>query len=609
MASASDRGNLAGEYSLNELYQQLRGLELSDQRLNRQIRQVGYYQHRMRSTGSEDDTSTATEVPREFLDAQHTTLSDCQRLLGRLSEMLRKDINLRSRPSLRSLTILDIPDEILVRIFEYVKGWHPDPQYSPFMYEHGAAEIKNLRLTCWCFCNASSHLLLPLVRVELDSASVAHLDTVSQHPTIRKGVRAVRVVLDYYDYELANNIEFFAEYSAYNLRERTDMSEWMALNKSADSVESDMEPIRKAREYENLWMSFAGVAVDDTTQTANQSGLNLLRRAHEEYRSRAADQNEVFENRAFVRSVTTAIGRMPLVTRLEFRELDSESPRWRSPVPLLQGDDDHLLWQMLLPMRWDVGRQWALGTPHVEVLVDLPTAVHEAGTVLKGFDFEISSLPECHGILTAEETRRLSMAVQQVKNIRIELRGYRLADSEDALNPADVDYFHLYIDALFNTDSIESISLNLDCFNTGDTGVTPPLTDLGSLMTFRVWENLLKVTWNCVSLYHTDMERFFQQLQKPLQFLYLSGVHLLSGSWAETLEILRAAPTGYSVTLSHPLGAECEYLSVEEKAKIFDKPDDDIWAESQAEEYILGYSGVNPLKPVEVDHGDTSSVQ
>ena len=455
MASTTvDRGVSVGDCPLEDLYQQLREIELSDQCLTRQIRDVGYYRRMMRSRGSEDDNHIAMGLSREFLDTQHSTLSACQTLHGRFRDMLRKEINIRSRPSLRPLNILDLPDEILVLISEYAKDWTPDPRFDTSLYRQGVGEIKNLRLTCWPFCNASSHLLVPLVKVELNPASVAHLDTISQHPTISKGVRAVRVVLDYYDYELANDLAHFAHFSAYNLRRHTDLSEYRALDDTNEPAASDLEIIRKARELENVWASFASDTVDEANLNANVSALNLLRRAHEEYRSRTAEQTQVYENGAFVRSVAVAMGRMPLATRLQFREFEFRSSRWKRTGSFREGDDDYYLWQMLLPMMWDVGREWTLGTPHADVLVDLPIAVYDAGTVLKGLDLEISSLPDRQKILTAAETRKLSMAVQQVTIMNIRMRGQHLADSESADNPAYLEYCHQYIHAIFNADNI-----------------------------------------------------------------------------------------------------------------------------------------------------------
>jgi hypothetical protein len=66
---------------------------------------------------------------------------------------------------------MDMPDEVLVQIFEHVKDWQPDEffytQQNPSIV--GISEIMSLRLTCQRFHNASSHLLLDLVRVELNS--------------------------------------------------------------------------------------------------------------------------------------------------------------------------------------------------------------------------------------------------------------------------------------------------------------------------------------------------------------------------------------------------------------------------------------------------------
>ncbi|CAO1601532.1 hypothetical protein XANCAGTX0491_005187 [Xanthoria calcicola] len=168
----------------------------------------------------------------------------------------------------------------------------------------------------------------------------------------------------------------------------------------------------------------------------------------------------------------------------------------------------------------------------------------------------------------------------------------------------ELQYLRNYVDAVLNTDSIERLSLDFSCFSDEAAG---PLTDLGSLMTFRGWENLVDVSWSSVPLYQKDLERFFRHLRKPLEYLRLSCVHLLSGSWAETLEILRTVPAGYEVELRRPRGAECEELSEEETNRIFHSRSGSDWGKSPAEEYIVGCSRHNPLKAEETDHSDTSS--
>ncbi|CAL8578327.1 hypothetical protein XPA_004116 [Xanthoria parietina] len=527
-------------HDLGELYQQLSELDRSDTHLNRQLGHL-YRERRLFGTGD----AVHDIVSLESLDAQCETLFNSRELNRSYRETLRKDINVCSRPHLRPLTILDMPDEILVKVCEYL-----DVEGSIDILRYGSAficspsDIKNLRLTCRRFCNTSSHLLLPFVRVELNKTSVEHLVTVSQHPTISKGVRAVKVVLDYYDYELANDFALFAEYFAAKLAEHAGFLEYMDREEFKDQeIFKDQEgnrkeTIQKAWQLENFCLSFASGAVDEADFGANPSHRNLLQRAHEEYRSSVTDQKQVCENGTFCRTVAAAIDRMPRARRLELREHDGESPRRKGWAPFRAGDDLYFLYLVLRPMTWGEGRLWALGAPHIDLL-GLPSAFHEAGTILKSLNINITSPPEAQDALTAEAMRSLSLSVQQLKYIEIKLLGHateNFTELGQAFDTTELQYLRDYVDAVLNTDSIECLSLDFSCFSDEATG---PLTDLGSLMTFRRWENLVDVSWNSVSLYQKELERFFRQLRKPLKYLHLSSVRLLSGLWAETLEILR----------------------------------------------------------------------
>ncbi|CAO1601533.1 hypothetical protein XANCAGTX0491_005188 [Xanthoria calcicola] len=284
------------------------------------------------------------------------------------------------------------------------------------------SDIKNLRLTCRRFCNTSSHLLLPFVRVELNQASVEHLNTLSRHPTISKGVRAVRLVLDYYDYELANDFALFAEYFAAKMADHAQFLEFMDREEFKDhEIFKDRDGnskkiIQKTRQLENFCSSFASGAVDEADYGANPSHRNLLQRAHEAYRSCVTDQKQVCENGAFFRTVAAAINRMPRARRLELREQDGESARRKSWAPFRAGDDLYFLFWVVRPMSWGEGRVWALGTPHIDLL-GLPSAFHEAGTCLKSLNINITLPPELQDALTAEEMRSLSLSVQQLKYI------------------------------------------------------------------------------------------------------------------------------------------------------------------------------------------------
>ncbi|KAL9026726.1 MAG: hypothetical protein Q9180_007437, partial [Flavoplaca navasiana] len=542
---SAERGSLLLGDDLGQLYQQLRELDRSDERLTKQISRFRRYRHFI-ETGGTFTEGSSQDVSLESIDAQCETLFSYRELNSTHRQTLLEDINICSRPRLRPLTVLDLPDEILLRVCEYVRGWQPDVLRFGSSFLNTSNDVKNLRLTCWRFCNTSSHLFLPFVRVELNQASLERLNAISQHPTISKGVRVVRTVLDYYDYELANDFGFFAEFSAARMGEYANSLElWLSLG-TENLAQNNMitETLRKARLLETSWLSFVNDGIDHATSKTYPSYQDLLHMAHEEYQARATDQKQVCEKGYFIHSVATAFARMPRARRVEIQQHDDEVIFRKPAAPICAGEDACFVSWMLQPMNWDTARQWGLRTPHIDALA-LPGAMYEADVLPQSLDIKITSLPESNDFLTAKELRRLSMGAQQLKDIKIMLQRHRTAnDPEFRLHPETAELHQLrdYIDAVLNTDSIERLSLDFECFFDEDTNLS---IDLGSLMTFRAWGNLVEVSWSSVSLHQKEIECFFKQRRKPLESLRLSTVHLLTGSWVDTLEVLRTAPTGY----------------------------------------------------------------
>ena len=117
--------------------------------------------------------------------------------LATIQSDIRCDIHKQSRPYLRKLDILDFPNEMLLGIFELVEGCEILSFRDAF--DVNREDMKNIRLVCRRFCAASSHLLVRNVRVTFNEASLVHLEEVSRHPTIAKGVRSILVTFDLYN--------------------------------------------------------------------------------------------------------------------------------------------------------------------------------------------------------------------------------------------------------------------------------------------------------------------------------------------------------------------------------------------------------------------------
>lgn len=108
------------------------------------------------------------------------------------------------------INLLELPDEIILQIFEHVHDT-PTPTSSRNgqeewtryeSYDEGTRDIQNIRLTCREFNRIGSELLIKFVGVDVSAESLGRLQEIMRHPIIVKGVRMVRIRLTVYDWIL-----------------------------------------------------------------------------------------------------------------------------------------------------------------------------------------------------------------------------------------------------------------------------------------------------------------------------------------------------------------------------------------------------------------------
>lgn len=94
-----------------------------------------------------------------------------------------------------------------------------------------------------------------------------------------------------------------------------------------------------------------------------------------------------------------------------------------------------------------------------------------------------------------------------------------------------------------------------------------------------------------------DLEHFIEELRLST-FLYLHETMILTGTWAEGLEILRGKKKFRQFgTFERPLGAEYLELSGVEYGEIFGRTKgNSIYGNgSKADDFMRGHTGENPL--------------
>jgi hypothetical protein len=345
------------------------------------------------------------------------------------------------------------------------------------------------------------------------------------------------------------------------------------------------------------WEDFLSGISDDSVSEQNLGYRMVLRRAHEEYRRCFEDQEKLRENESFIQAVAAAFARMPFAKRLEFHDSDYRSwRRYRSYIDQTS-DNDALRQNLVYPVGWEEARLHQLGPPPMEVLVKLPGAIHKAGGFLTGLEIDVPPLEQYAPLaLNDEDVKNLTAVVQKMKLFHFRPSSARHPDLWPPPEPGQVKDLVMFLSALLDTESIEDMNLDLDFLWNID---HPPSFSLGSILTFRPWRNLSSISCSGVPLHLSELEQFVQHLVLPVGFMSLRSIRLLSGSWAEALDILREKTVDY-LSFGSPSGAECEAMSGKKKKEIFasivTKSYHGGRPGSPAELYVRGMIDSNPLR-------------
>lgn len=440
---------------------------------------------------------------------------------------MRAATNERVRPEHRP-PIFSLPDELLRHIFEYVRG-ETGMYELHFFPRNNASGITNVRLACSRFYVTSSHLLLHHVNVGLTAQSLAHLDEVSQHPFISKGVLGVTLFLGpFYDSALAGNIRTFATYRAAKLRHSI---EWWERDiemhiDDGDPAEIYQEAIAKGIPLAESWEEAADQGIDVT-----RVDHVMLADAHTLYCQRYEHQKAVIDG--FAQTVGSAMRRMPSATwvKAEDRNIFNIGlSSWPSPNDM--NDPVLLREKLLVPLDWHDARVYGLGPAPFDIIGGLLLSLHQAEIHLKGLDIQTPP-PTFPNTPTTLNEQDLCVAIRQLKAIKVRPKSnirhvYWAERAADEWMP-----FMRFLSRLLRTESLQNI--DLDFYYMCDNH-PPPSLSMAPIILSYIWPSLTSLHFN--GPFHLEeLRAVVQRLEKDVDLQW--GGYLLSGSWAEVLDIVK----------------------------------------------------------------------
>jgi hypothetical protein len=240
---------------------------------------------------------------------------------------------------------------------------------------------------------------------------------------------------------------------------------------------------------------------------------------------------------------------------------------------------------MLLPLNYYTAGKHDITLMLSELIAKLPVAVHRAGAWLEKIHIKLSWLNSLSDLLPSPELRQqLPLAVHRVRDFSFECRNWLNGDAnQDTL----CDILAPYLD----TPSLRDISLDMLRDEESDDHLP---VHIGRLIASPQWQNLSRLFLRDVAFHPSQLHGLIINLPTSFMSFTMKHIRLLSGTWAEVLDILRGKPAITSVRLDDLLGAECDNMTDDELKAIFGK--ESVFDRSQAEWYIAGFKGQNPLE-------------
>ncbi|KAH6851073.1 hypothetical protein B0I37DRAFT_429531, partial [Chaetomium sp. MPI-CAGE-AT-0009] len=311
-----------------------------------------------------------------------------------------------------------LPNELLLKVFEYLE--HPRFDFSCRNWfslrrdQESITDMKNARLVCHRFCDLASQQFIRTVRIGLADSSLAHLEEISHHPTLAKGVRVVRIAPLFYNHTFTD-FDRFISHNATLLRSeirrlesyngtwkpRIPLSEMIANGNTLISI---LERLRSP---------------DHNTSGRGETEEEVrvrLEDIHREYLKRLKNQELMVASGKYFRDVAAAMARMPGARNLQFKDTYyRDSPRDVLTV---------------------------LSNPSLEVWNAFMDTMGEPG-----------------GLVLAPEIRtELSLSVQQLTYFDFTFRCQEGLDRPEACD------FHEFLYTCLDTSSLQHVSLDIQVY-------------------------------------------------------------------------------------------------------------------------------------------------
>jgi hypothetical protein len=479
----------------------------------------------------------------------------------------------------KPMTLLDLPNELLSQCFRHLKH---DGDFSGWISPESKLDIQNVRLVSRR-CNAvSAPLLISSTQVNISSASLSHFEELSRHHIFSKSIKQVEINVSYYDACLAKDPHLFAKHSSNELLRTLSSIESESLY--TDEEVGFRDAYQALEEWEAIEEGLPGSEVEDLTPYQL-----LLIKAHTNYCGLFHDQKAAKNKGAHIKRTCAAFEKLLALDSIILNDNHHlRQQRGQSRYHFEQGfSDEQLSEQCVRPSTWKGSLMTSfVTTPPVEIIPELFTAM--ARTTTRPLHFSIHMHPptdlRCMA-LNSKEQQDIKTVLQQSRHVSIDFESWSRGRSSNNRLRDEMLALCSLTKPLFDGPKLETLAASLGEYSVHYILPAISLAGIIPLTNEHHWHNLTTLKLRCIPLHLCSLQSLVTMLRERLKVFDIYCVHLLDGSWATALDIMRDFANLSSFSIHYMTGAE------------FGEPIDDYPDVPYSEiiEYVMRLKEMNPL--------------
>ncbi|TLS30635.1 hypothetical protein PpBr36_02501 [Pyricularia pennisetigena] len=478
----------------------------------------------------------------------------------------------------KKIGLADLPSETLFQIFNHAKVNAPFDADGLRYFERFArngSDIMSIRLTCRRFAKIAAPLVSQVAHCSIfDPKSLESFERLSQAPFFSRHVQVAHVHLGFHDPLIANNQETLAAYLCAMWEEYIQR-----MPKEGSFVTETIPMVMETVQYWALvadgQKKTAAKKKNNPTADVNKDDfkfgicMRMLGLIHTEYRRRYLAQQYLRKSGDGIRRVAQAMARMPRATRLVLDDARCPGPEELGAAMVIllgQGpkyvrDSDCAMFATLVSWvtcwKFKKDDEIPMKSPlkyfrvPIDLIIDLPVAVHAAGVKLTGLRILGMQIPNAVPAWDCHDPYGWIQHPPHNFSDQINLPGPKeLREACKGLKVLEITPLYGY-----------------NCFETVRNAATSPfrdrndydLTRLSGIIKYMAAETLTQMHLDCASILYRDEEGFNHEhsdrLFKASRWPNLQVFHLENARIRNTetslLKMLRELPDLCEVRLDH----------------------------------------------------------